>query len=111
MMIITQIKAGETEKIVKEEMAGEMIMVSLGVKGFSAKSRNHPKIRQHMTHSHSMVEFGGQFTLTSDGQINRQTALLMFKWHHMLTKLLVFLRYAYIWSVTLVSYSKSAGFD
>ena len=71
MMIITQIKAGETEKIVKEEMAGEMTMVSLGVKGFSAKSRNHPKIRQHMTHSHSMVDFGGQFTLTSDGQINR----------------------------------------
>ena len=36
-----------------------------------------------MTHRHSKVHFGGQFTLmTSNKQINRQTATIMFKWQH-----------------------------
>ena len=65
--------------------------------------------RNSIRHRHSIVHFGGQFTLmTSNKQIERQTATIMFKWQHMFTKQLIFHRYAHIWSVTLVWYSKSA---
>ena len=48
-----------------------------------------------MTHRHSIMHFGGHFTLiTSNKQIDRQTATIMFKWQHMLTQQLIFLRYA-----------------
>ena len=44
-----------------------------------------------MTHSHSIVHFGGQFTLmTSNKQIDRQTATIMFKWQHIFIDSLYF---------------------
>ena len=62
------------------------------------------------THRHSIVHFGGQFTLmTSNKQIERKTATIMFKWQQICSKQLIFHRYAHVWSVTLVWYSKSAN--
>ena len=61
------------------------------------------------TQRHSIVHFGGQSTLkTLNKQINRQAATLIFKQKHVLTKQLLFLRYAHIWSATLVRCSESA---